>query len=125
MSHVNRIRNAIRLFPQVEFTHTEGTRKKVFVNRLNGERMNFDTPFGNISDRDAKDIAEQLTIEDSEVSRLLKITQTGIKDVGATMVKAINENRCPSDFVAFAEQYERLMERLPRIENYLRKRSML
>lgn len=125
MSHVNRIRNAIRPFPQVDFTHTEKSRNKVFINRLNGERMNFDTPFGSISDRDAKDIAEQLTIKDSDVPRLLEDTQARISDAGAKMVKAINENSCPSDFVALAEQYERLMARLPRIENYLRKRNML
>ena len=125
MSHVNRIRNAIRPFPQVDFTHTEKSRNKVFINRLNGERMNFDTPFGNLSDRDAKDIAEQLTIEDNNVPRLFEETKALIQDTGEKIAKAINENRCPSDFVGLAEQYERLMERLPRIENYLRKRNML
>ena len=78
MSHVNRIRNAIRPFPQVDFTHTEKSRNKVFINRLNGERMNFDTPFGNLSDRDAKDIAEQLTIEDNNVPRLFEETKAHI-----------------------------------------------
>ena len=125
MSHVNRIRNAIRPFPQVEFKHTERSRNKVFVNNLNGERMNFDTPLGSISDRDAKDIAAQLTIEDNDVPRLLEDTQARIKDAGTKMVEAINERRCPSDFVGLADQYERLMTRLPRIENYLRKRNML
>lgn len=125
MSHVNRIRNAIRPYPQIEFSHTEGCRNKAFINQLTGERMNLDTPFGDITDQDAKSMATHLTIEDSAVIPLLKETQDNISATGERITSAIKAHRCPSDFVGLAERYEQLMERLPRIQNYLRKRRML